>query len=533
MIRNNKKEDGKRGLPAVSLLFCTLLIFVMFLAGCVAHRPHRTPVDGKPAGPINTSIQALQEKKHRKQVEKSSIERHKETIAIKLNRDLVDNAPKYIKDTFRGLAREIKQKEVSVKVEYTVAAVEFDDHGEFWSRDQYEQVIADIKDKYKNNDAVQMVAFANGWKHSAALCDEYLSCFRTMLAFLAAIEETSDESKKRPVYGVYVGWRGGSMKIPVLKNFTYWERKNTAHRVGTGDVVELFATLDALHRDKRGGPDVNNKLTRLTIMGHSMGGAIVFSAIANTLEERLARFLALGNPEPRGLITGFGTLAILINPAIEACQYQGINEMLKRCCERRIFRKDNPRVLVTVASEKDCPNRKIFPIGQSIGTLFQNTRSDRQQKQMITTIGHYGPFMTHELELHGPGARPANKKGNAKKCSCASRNAIQEAVAEANTNIKRMIRRVREIKQDVKNFIRTAKAEALEEMYGRTKLVKKKNRPAADSPFIVVEADRRVIGGHGDIWSLPFMEFVAQLIARNDQQIIENDKYPEIKEKIY
>jgi hypothetical protein len=74
-----------------------------------------------------------------------------------------------------------------------------------------------------------------------------LVCFRRLLGGFAEQEGSAG----RPVYGVYVGWRGLSVRAPVVKELTFWSRKETAHRVGSGDVVEFLATLEALHRQER------------------------------------------------------------------------------------------------------------------------------------------------------------------------------------------------------------------------------------------------------------------------------------------
>src|SRR5216683_706557 len=43
-----------------------------------------------------------------------------------------------------------------------------------------------------------------------------------------------------------IGWRGKSLIIPLLDQFTFWERKNTAERVAQGSVQELLRRLDLL-----------------------------------------------------------------------------------------------------------------------------------------------------------------------------------------------------------------------------------------------------------------------------------------------
>ena len=55
-----------------------------------------------------------------------------------------------------------------------------------------------------------------------------------------------------------------------------------------------------------------------------------------------------------------------------------------------------------------------------------------------------------------------------------------------------------------------------DEFFGGTRLVRTADTPQARSPFVVVRADRRVIADHTDIWSRPFVEFMAALITRTD-----------------
>jgi hypothetical protein len=419
--------------PFIFFLITTALV----LGGCTSHKPQRMANQAR-----ITSRQVLKDsKKERKEMRRFSIENHKDD-------------------------------------RFNVASIEFDDRGQFWDRRQYDQLIEDIKKTYRNSkEGVQVIVFVHGWNHSAAVCDSYLTCFREMLAYFA--KERNDNG--RPVYGVYIGWRGKSSKISLLHPFTYWERKAAAHRIGNGDVVELLMTLEMLHRSEF---SKHNSKTRLTVIGHSFGCALIFSAISASYKMKLASSIAK-NENSDGLS---GTLTLLINPAFEAMHYQGIAEMLRR--QKKSCAEKNPHsrlpVLVTVQSERDIPNRLFFPVGQSLGVLFQHCRDDKQLKQMTTTLGYYTPFKTHRLVLN-PGV-PKNVHRKKTPCSC---------------NFK------------LTNYLNTLEKNNSE----LTRL-----NPPNKYSFMVVRADRNVIGGHGKIWSLPFVDFMVNLIENTDELITEFKK---------
>jgi pimeloyl-ACP methyl ester carboxylesterase len=430
-----------------------VVALTLLLAACTYHAPHRTRKDGVPMPPITTSQQKLtSDEGHRDAVMQSSIERH----------------PRF-----------------------TLATVELDDQGQLWSRKQYDQVMADLKGVYGGAPAgVQLVVFVHGWKHSAGVCDSNVACFRELLAGFA--EREGDEG--RPVYGIYVGWRGRSLKGPVIQEFSFWGRKSTAHRVGSGDAIELFATLEAMHRRKREAERV--RTTRMTVIGHSFGAAVVYSAVAGTLKDRLATFAASKSETP-GLFVGFGTITLLVNPAFEAMLYDGIDQMIK--LNPGMFDSRNPRVLVTVASEADRPTRFAFPAGRLLGTLFQRSRGDGQRSRMITTIGNYEPYATHRLE---PARAVASGEERGEECTCGS-NIASIFAAEAD--------------YDVSAF----SADEDVEMFGRTRLRKIAAGPQAVSPFPVIRASSDVIAGHNDIWSPAFAEFMAALILRTDALMLQ------------
>ncbi|MEN8260686.1 MAG: esterase, partial [Pseudomonadota bacterium] len=129
---------------------------------------------------------------------------------------------------------------------YLLGFVEFDDQGQLHDRAQLNFLLRTLNAEAAKNNLL-MVVYVHGWKHNAAPGNDNVASFRKSLEELSKLESIAsrDEGRqKRKVTGVYLGWRGLSLKVPVLNNLTFWERKNTAHSVGQGAVAEVLARLE-------------------------------------------------------------------------------------------------------------------------------------------------------------------------------------------------------------------------------------------------------------------------------------------------
>ena len=87
----------------------------------------------------------------------------------------------------------------------------------------------------------------------------------------------------------------------------------------------------------------------LIVAGHSFGGLVVFSALAQSLIE-IATFDIPGQTEP-----SFAHLVLLINPAFEAARYLPIHVLV----DGRIFTREPP-VLVSVTARNDEATGRAF-----------------------------------------------------------------------------------------------------------------------------------------------------------------------------
>jgi hypothetical protein len=102
------------------------------------------------------------------------------------------------------------------------------------------------------------------------------------------------------------------------------------------------------------------------LIGHSFGASVGFNAIGQTLMVRFlldAERLASRNPSPAhsqsrpGLLTGYGDLVVLVNPAIEATRLMPFFGSLSEHTSKEpfLFTLGQPPRLVILSSEGDCP----------------------------------------------------------------------------------------------------------------------------------------------------------------------------------
>ena len=281
--------------------------------------------------------------------------------------------------------------------DYDLAIVEFDDQGRCYDRGQMEAVAAHLAAMQQGRCDVIVLVFVHGWKHDARSDDENLTRFRILLAQASAYErqETPSGATPRAVLGVFVGWRGMSAfgLGDAVANATFWDRQTAGHRVATGSVRELFGRLRSYREGRRaaGGSPL------LVIAGHSFGGMIVYSALAQSLVE------AACAPADH-LVPSFADLVLLINPAFEAARYLPVHDVVTSPGFQARTTAQLP-LFLCVQARNDQPVGTWFPIGNSGRKADEATIGDLERDCVAHAIGFVPAFRTHRLE--GPaGGKP-------------------------------------------------------------------------------------------------------------------------------
>lgn len=293
-------------------------------------------------------------------------------------------------------------------------ALQIDDYGSFWTPQIAAQLLDNIERCSKTTNTI-VVLFIHGWHHNAAMSDSNAIDFAESLT---SIRSTLDDNVNgKPgiyrlsrekltgigdvrIFGVYVGWRGKSLPMP-LDYLTFWGRKAAAERVGQGDLRDFLLRLNSIYKqrndDRTGGR--KTPFMGMVTIGHSFGGQVLFKAVSSVFEQELAIGAASLDPKMEAAlpqqISGFGDVVVLLNPALEAYQYQKIHELNSRNTYNRI---QTPRLLV-LSSATDSARQIFFPIGRAIGAVFQPPGRANQRAMWNQALGEYKPQVTHALEV--------------------------------------------------------------------------------------------------------------------------------------
>jgi len=272
-----------------------------------------------------------------------------------------------------GERERVGSRSAEIHPGFGLTFVEFDDQGRLWGLDQLALLDRTLAEEARRPDTegVGIVVFVHGWYHDASVCDPFVACYRALLDRIAQENAAAARlagTKPIRLVGVYCGWRGRSSTVPVISNLTFWGRKKTAERIGSGELVAVFSHLDRFVARER----AEGRVAALSIVGHSFGGSAVFSALSNVLKTRLVEAL---EEKDRGrdsapVVRGFGDLVVLVNPAFEASAYAPLHDLVD---EIGTFSPRQTPVLVVVSSETDFPNRVWFPLGRSIDVATQHT----------------------------------------------------------------------------------------------------------------------------------------------------------------
>lgn len=292
----------------------------------------------------------------------------------------------------------------------TPLVVEVDDYGRFWNSASAQATLKAIEAASLDKNTVVML-FIHGWHHNAAEEDKNYKNFRTSLEQLQARlrEPAYKEARVRlklqeeiQVIGLYVGWRGKSLPW-VFDYASFWTRKSAAERVGEGDLREYLSKLQKLYikRNEKKNGDGPTFMGLVTV-GHSFGGQVLFKAVSGSLERDLIDALSRSIPDPDAnkmrleeIVSGFGDLTVLLNPALEAFQYERIDRLTRSA----VFTDRQTPVLLTVSAEDDSARKYWFWIGRNLNMFFRPTFPDNVGKELWTTaLGEYAPQQTHTLE---------------------------------------------------------------------------------------------------------------------------------------
>lgn len=388
----------------------------------------------------------------------------------------------------------------SVKGNYLLGFVEFDDQGWYHRPEQATSLFKAIRAYREQHEGTNflIVTFAHGWKHNASPQDDNVREFRKLLERLELMEQRQaarQGTKARKVVGVYVGWRGASMTLPLLENLTFWTRKNAGERVGDGSVKQFLMELNEF-RAYLNNWDTSERLalsheSQLIMIGHSFGGMLMYHSLYSGLMERALRVRKL----PQGdyayhTAKSFGDFVLLVNPAFEGSTFEPLWNAAKfRNCYSSVQRP----ALAVVTSKGDWATGVAFPLGR-LYTVTQSAPQDGERATVMHTVGHLDRYTTHDLKLAE--GQPAPIPVRTEKLSPTSTAQVDKLLGEFSKTTSLL-----------------SGAKDTETRYDGARLVSRGNGPA-NFPYLVVSADKDIIKDHNDIWNDRFADFMVSFIAQ-------------------
>ncbi|HEY0781098.1 MAG TPA: hypothetical protein VGE98_01485 [Thermoanaerobaculia bacterium] len=417
------------------------------------------------------------------------------------SRDLIDLKALAGSKPGDPIRAQVAQRSIERYPGFTLGIIELSDDGHVKDEVQKDMVFDMVREVAHEKGAI-VFTFVHGWHHSADVCDENLACFRNVLQGLAA---DPDRLNKGPVVGVFIGWRGDSIRAKNLQWASFYNRKQAAHQIGEHGgskvLLDLSYVVEELNQDldARRSPGFVTMVTA----GHSFGGALVFSAVHSALVSEWGGRDGVG---PAADATGvkkkrreLGDLVLLINPAFEADRYALFDQDLKLPGR---YAPECP-VLVTVASQADAAVGVAFPLGRFFWLLWHPNHWANFRAE-LTGAGRYSPQWTHRLVYRG--AVDKVRKDDA-SCSCPFPSPDE-------------LRNIRVAMTRAKPPNAAPKAEPCAALRALDAMDIKgilpdgieldEIRPQWDrsSPYLVMNTNANLISGHSEIYNQHFVKFL-------------------------
>jgi len=334
--------------------------------------------------------------------------------------------------------------------------------------------------------------------------------------FRGVLSNLSQTISPRKVFGVYVGWRGLSIKsdyfpIPGGEELSFYHRKDVAERIGhQGAATQVFTELDAMQEDL----NIVNKSngiprTELVIIGHSFGGQLVYSAISQVLTERLVT--ATRRKEP---LKSFGDLVVLVNPAFEASLY---NNLISLATSPDITYPTNQRpVLAIFTSKSDTATGFWFPLGRHFSTWYEETRPSKgpdeewlfnvhkwptadEEKSILESVGHDHDFITYDLDYSNYDTNISKSENMSGREKLARTIQSQQKVLDVNNTVNDP-KVLNPYVFTYTNYACILRPRTNGYAYKR------------GNPFLNVAVDKRIIRDHDDINNPVFLSFLRDFI---------------------
>jgi hypothetical protein len=295
-------------------------------------------------------------------------------------------------------------KSIVAKPGCQIAFIEFGEQGSYQDPTQLQNAV----DLIKRTSRPLVITYVHGWHHGAASAD--VGKFTEWLTEISQTQLIRDSGFH--LIGVYLGWRGESTTIPVVRQFTFFSRKSAAERLASNfDCYDAIAALSQAARESHGP---GGQYT--VLIGHSFGGLVVERSVAHAINAEMHGHAAADRSLPADLI-------LTVNPASDSILTR---QMIAALASRHT---ENSRpFLVSLTSTGDAATGTAFPVSTSLAATTKafndvpipGTEQRESERRFYTaTPGHNAFLINHEtvkldknIQSHGLNALQTNLSHN-------------------------------------------------------------------------------------------------------------------------
>jgi hypothetical protein len=250
---------------------------------------------------------------------------------------------------------------------YRLAIVELDEFGDFFQSEKDPSRPEDFqlscaKEMLKSAGSadrkpVLLFLLVHGWKHDASREDETLTAFKKLLGHIAKSDWMSRDFS---ICGIYVGWRGASVKhwgwftVPA-EILSFWQRKSVAEKIAsTSTSTAVFGLINVA---RRAAPDPVSNPSRIVLAGHSLGAGILMNSVSQALAYEYANANSGRTDSGASVkLDSPANLILLLNPAVESVYLRQLRESMQP------VEWNSYPWLVSLTSETDWVTKYLFPL---------------------------------------------------------------------------------------------------------------------------------------------------------------------------
>lgn len=319
------------------------------------------------------------------------------------------------------------------KAPYYLAFIEFDDFGEFYDPGQLTRALRIIQNAKASSPTgnAKVITFIHGWKNNASDATGNPWGFRDALSDLA--KEYGGPGNE-PIVGIYIGWRGAVTNLRVIKEFTFFNRKNAAIRIPGANLTETINQIINTSKEclqDCGGDSLRGPGSLTVVVGHSFGGMVLERSVTqaivgdilqqeaerkscvrkqhdwreNNQEAAHADEIKVCQELEKG-IRPRADLIALVNEAAPATEARQLLGFLRRHRVRLIVDGEPAPLVLSITSVGDAATGVAFPIGQYPSKLTKALRHYKdtappdmpipdQSTYYLHTTGHLPPLFSH------------------------------------------------------------------------------------------------------------------------------------------